>query len=444
MGTAVKPKPGSDSIDAYVAPKPRTLRVGLLGCGVVGSEVARSLLQGDAFGDVTPLNRVAVAHPEKQRLVDLPRGIVSDDALSIVKDPDIDIVVELIGGEVLPASLIRQALVEGKTVVTANKEVVAGYGAEFAALSREHGAGFYFEGAVGGAVPMVAAVSEALAGDGLRGFHGILNGTTNFILTQVSEGKGTVEEAVSLAQSLGYAEADPGADLSGADAVRKAAILASIAFKTAVSPQHVFARGIEGLSTEDVVGARRLGFELKLLASASVYGDHLDVAVEPCAISRGHPLAAVSGSTNRLVLDCELSGRLVFEGAGAGGRETAAAVLSDLRRAAVGAPAPDLVSELGAPKVAAPRDHPARFVARCLTSDPGAGEIIAGCLFGFGFGVEQLDRSNPGEVALLTSIGERGCIQRALGTLEERGIACLSLIKVFDDPASMVQRVLAT
>lgn len=414
-------------------PVQRSARIGLLGCGTVGSQVAKELLRAD--NPRKRLERIAVAHLDKQRPVPIPADRLISDALSIVKDPEIDIVIELIGGLELPAALIRQALVEGKSVVTANKEVVALHGAELSALAYEHGVAFFFEGAVGGAVPMVSAVTESLAGDRIRGFAGVLNGTTNYILSSVAAGELSVADAIRQAQDKGFAESDPKDDLSGADAARKAAILASLAFGVKVHPADVFTRGIEDLSSDDVWAARRLGFDTKLLVTAEVYSGFLQVGVEPRAVPLSHPLAQVDGSTNTLVITSDLAGRLVFTGPGAGGRETASAVLGDLRRAVLGHPSPRYQTSLDAPRVSSRKDDPARFVVRCISTTPDPLGHIEGALFSHGIGVEHRETQDHGlpETVIVTGIGERRCISKALATLDASGVQCVSLLKVLDE-----------
>ena len=422
-------------IDARPLRPSATLKVGLLGCGTVGSEVARAL-SGERWTRSLSLVQVAVADPTKRRPVNLDPPLLTTDAVSIVKDPEVDLVIELIGGIELPSILIRQALVEGKSVITANKEVVAHHGQEFAALAGERGVGFYFEGAVGGGVPMVAAITDALVGDRVLRFSGVLNGTTNYVLTTVSKTGVSTADAIHAAQEKGYAESDPSDDLDGSDAARKAAILASLAFGTSVSPRDVFKQGIEELSLEDVAAAGRVGFETKLIVTAQEYSGFLNVGVEPQAIPASEPLGRVDGSTNTLIVDCELAGRLVFTGPGAGGRETASAVLGDVRRALSESPGPQFSKNDGAPRVLSRKDVPGRFVVRCVSTDNNVAGRIQGCLFSIGVGTEDVHISEIGsikEVVVVTGIGERGCIQRALKGLEREGIHCMSLLKIFDD-----------
>jgi homoserine dehydrogenase len=347
----------------------------------------------------------------------------------------VDIVVELIGGFDLPSELIRAALDNGKSVVTANKEVVAEHGPEFVALAEERGASFHFEGAVGGAVPMVAAVGSALAADRILGFSAILNGTTNYILSSVTAGA-SIQDAIQSATEAGYAETDPGDDLSGADAARKTAILASLAFGSAVSPKDVFTRGIDCLCTEDIQVAHRVGFVIKLLARAQEYSGFIHTRVEPCAVPAEHDFAKIVGSSNALSIEAELAGILSLVGAGAGGPETASAVLSDIERIILGSRGPAFGRDGSGSRVVRRSDDPGRFLLRCLAADGSAAGEVQGCLFSHGVGVESvrvLETGATTTISLITGLGERDCIEKALTKLEPHGILCMSALRIWDE-----------
>lgn len=418
-----------------VSKRPRLIRIGLLGCGTVGSEVARRLLAGSPVADdresTRGLARVAVAHPAKERNVRLPPEIVTGDAFSIVKDPDIDVVVELIGGLAFPYGLLRQAFAEGKSVVTANKEVVAEHGEELAALAADCGVGFFFEGAVGGAVPLVSAVTEAFAGDRILGFVGVLNGTSNFVLSSVLRDGIEPDRAVGLARERGYAEQDATEDLNGQDAARKAAILASLAFGTRVVPDDVFVRGIEELSGEDVQAAHRLGYVTKMVVRADEYAGVVRVSVEPEAVPVADPLAAVDGSSNFLAIRSELAGTLTFTGAGAGGPETASAVLGDIERARWQRHAPRRIGSRK--RVLRRAEQPGPFLIRCLGPDRGLEAALRGHLFTHGIAVDRVDVSASArhvELSVVSDFGDRRCIEKALQPLERDGLVCQSVLKI--------------
>lgn len=313
-----------------------TLRVGLLGCGNVGAAVVR-LLHAHAddiarrAGCRLEIARVAVREPGKVRDVPLDPARFTDDAAAVVEDPDVDIVCELIGGLEPAGSLVLAAFERGKPVVTANKELLATRGRELFDASDAKGLDLYFEAAVGGGIPLVRPLKESLAGERLRRVIGIVNGTTNLILTRMAEQGRPFEEVLAEAQALGYAEADPSADVEGHDAAAKCAILASIAFNARVTAADVYREGIAGVRPEDLVFAARLGYVVKLLAIAElVDGDRIAARVHPAMIPADHPLAAVRDAYNAVFVEGPHVGELMFYGRGAGGDPTATAVVGDL------------------------------------------------------------------------------------------------------------------
>jgi len=313
-----------------------TLRVGLLGCGNVGAAVVRLL---DAHADDIArragcrleVARVAVRDPSKVRDVPLDRLRFTEDATAVVEDPDVDIVCELIGGLEPAGSLVLAAFERGKPVVTANKELLATRGRELFDASDAKGLDLYFEAAVGGGIPLIRPLKESLTGERLRRVMGIVNGTTNFILTRMTEQGRSFEEVLAQAQALGYAEADPSADVDGHDAAAKCAILASIAFNARVTAADVYREGISGVRPEDLAFAARLGYVVKLLAIAElVDGDRIAARVHPAMIPADHPLAAVRDAYNAVFVEGPHVGELMFYGRGAGGDATATAVVGDL------------------------------------------------------------------------------------------------------------------
>lgn len=313
-----------------------TLRVGLLGCGNVGAAVVRLLAEhaddiARRAGCRVEVARVAVRHPGRARDVPLPSSAFTDDPTAVVEDPDVDIVCELIGGLEPAGSLILAAFDRGKPVVTANKELLATRGRELFDASDAKGLDLYFEAAVGGGIPLIRPLKESLTGERLRRVMGIVNGTTNFILTRMADEGRPFEEVLAEAQALGYAEADPSADVDGHDAAAKCAILASIAFNARVTASDVYREGIAGVTPEDIAFARRLGYAVKLLAVAElVDGDRIAARVHPAMIPATHPLAAVRDAFNAVFVEGPHVGELMFYGRGAGGDATATAVVGDL------------------------------------------------------------------------------------------------------------------
>ena len=311
------------------------VRLGLLGCGNVGGPLAR-LIDGNAdlveqrAGVAIEITRVAVRDLSKRRDVPLPADVFTDDAESVVADPDIDIVVEVIGGIEPARTLITQALKAGKPVVTANKELLANVGAELFETAEAAQVDLLFEASVAGGIPLIRPLRESLAGDRIRRVMGIVNGTTNFVLTRMSDSGESFEDALSEAQALGYAEADPTADVDGYDAAAKAAIIASIAFDAQVVASDVYREGIREITDRDIASARDLGYVVKLLAVAEQRDGEVGVRVHPAMLPTHHPLASVRESFNALFIEGDAVGEVMLYGRGAGGDPTASAVLGDV------------------------------------------------------------------------------------------------------------------
>lgn len=317
------------------------LRVALLGCGVVGTEVVRLLReQADDLtarvGVPLELAGIAVRRPERVR-EGVPRELLTTDALGLVTRDDVDIVIEVIGGIEPARTLMLEAMKTGKSVVTANKALLAEDGATLFAAAREYGADLYYEASVAGAIPLLRPLRESLVGDHVHRVLGIVNGTTNYILDQMDTHGAGFNEALEEAQALGYAEADPTADVEGFDAAAKAAILAQLAFHTPVTAADVHREGITEVSAADVAGAKETNSVVKLLAicervpaAEGRNGRGVSVRVYPAMIPRSHPLASVRQAYNAVFVEAESAGSLMFYGAGAGGAPTASAVLGDL------------------------------------------------------------------------------------------------------------------
>jgi homoserine dehydrogenase len=313
-----------------------TVRVGVLGAGTVGAALINRLLADrEAIrlksGVDLEVRRVAVRDLTKQRSFDLKTDRMTDIAMSVVTDPSIDVVVEVIGGLDPAGELVLAALRSGKPVVTANKELIATRGQEIAEAARRAGVSVMYEAAVGGGIPVIRPLAESLAGEDIDVVSGIVNGTTNYILTAMAKEGRSYDDALEEAQRLGYAEADPGDDVSGRDAAFKTAILASLAFGERVAPWEVECEGIEAVSGEDVAAATERGEVIKLIGSAQRGADgRLEARVKPVSLPSDHPLAGVNGVTNAIFIEGPSVGRLLFTGPGAGGEATASAMLGDL------------------------------------------------------------------------------------------------------------------
>ena len=303
--------------------------------GVVGGGVAQALRRrrvalAKAIGGPIRLVRALVKDPTKPRYLNLFPSVLTTNAARILEDPHIQIVVELMGGEEPAGEYVRRALLQGKHVVTANKDLMSQQGSALLDLADERGLNLRFEGAVGGAIPIVGSLTEDLLGNDISSIHAIINGTTNFILTSMADEGMGAEDALGRAQQLGYAEADPSKDVSGLDAAYKLAILASLAFHTRVDPRQVFRQGIAGLSAKDFRYARELGYAIKLLAIAKAQRSGVEVRVHPALIPEGHLLAKVGGVFNAVEVAGEPMGRAFFHGLGAGADPTTSAVLGDM------------------------------------------------------------------------------------------------------------------
>jgi homoserine dehydrogenase len=317
-----------------------TVRVGLLGLGNVGGPLAR--LVEDQAGEIEArtgvrleLAAVAVRSRSKERAVELPEGLLTTDASAVVADPSVDVIVEVIGGIEPARTLVLEALAAKKPVVTGNKELLANHGAELFEAADAAGVDLLFEAAVAGGIPLIRPLRESLVGERIERVLGIVNGTTNYILTKMAEEGASYAEALAEAQELGFAERDPTADVEGYDAGAKAAIIASIAFGAKVVAGDVYHEGISGLTPSDIAYAARLGYVVKLLAIAERdAGGAIGVRVHPAMVPTTHPLASVRDSYNAVFVEGEAVGSLMFYGRGAGGLPTASAVLGDLIDAA--------------------------------------------------------------------------------------------------------------
>jgi homoserine dehydrogenase len=311
----------------------KTLRVGMLGCGVVGGEVARLIVANQKdltarSGAKLDLVKIGVRNLARPNVA---KELLTTDLDSIVKDKNIDLIIEVIGGIEPARTLILEAFANGKSVVTANKALLAKHGAELFAAADKSGVDLYYEAAVAGAIPILRPLRESLVGDHIQRVMGIVNGTTNFILTKMDESGAAFADALAEAQALGFAEADPTADVEGFDAAAKAAILAGLAFHSRVTDSDVYREGITKITDADVAVAKSLDLVVKLLAIAELTNEgKISVRVHPTLISRSHPLASVREAFNAVFVESESAGAMMFYGRGAGGAPTASAILGDL------------------------------------------------------------------------------------------------------------------
>jgi len=381
------------------------VRVGLLGCGTVGSSLI-SLLQhqNSLIGARTGLDivvaAVAVRDVSRPRPEAIAEALLTTDAASIVVDPAIDVVVEVMGGIEPARTLVLAALGAGKPVITANKALLAAHGAELFAAADAAGVDLLFEAAVAGGIPFIRPLRESLRGEPIRRVMGIMNGTTNYILTRMTEAGAQYSDALAEAQALGYAEADPTADVEGLDAAAKIAIVASIAYGVDVTDSMVDAEGISSITADDIAFATRNGFVIKLLAVAerfdTEHGDELIAAVHPVLVPANHPLSSVRDSFNAVFVEGEAVGELMFYGRGAGGDPTASAVLGDLIDASVNlrAGAHGSIGSLGTPRIR-PSDQTssAHYLSLVAVDRPGVLATIASVLGDNGVSIASMAQS---------------------------------------------------
>ncbi|HEY2565082.1 MAG TPA: homoserine dehydrogenase [Acidimicrobiales bacterium] len=406
------------------------LRVAVLGCGNVGTALV-GLLQtrSDAIavqsGIHLELGGIAVADLSRPRDAHVPMDLLTDDPETLVADPSIDIVVELMGGLEPARTLIRTALEAGKPVITANKALLASPdGVSLRTLARERSVDLLYEAAVAGAIPLVRALRESLTGERIHRVTGIVNGTTNYILTKMGEDGSDYDEVLAEAQSLGLAESDPTADVEGHDSAAKAAILAGVAFGYDVAGDDVFCEGITGIRAADVEFADRFGYVVKLLAVVErTPEDEVSVRVHPTMVPKAHPLAGVRDAFNAVFIEGEAAGELMLYGLGAGGRPTASAVLGDLidatrnRLAGTTGPAPE---RLPASLRSMAEARSPFYITLDVEDRPGVLGTVAAMFGDHGVSIRSMEQEGLGHgarIIFLTHAAREGDVQATLDDL---------------------------
>ena len=382
----------------------------MLGCGVVGSQIARLLVENKSdltsrAGANLELVKVAVKNINTKR-DGISSSLLTDDAKSVVNDPEIDLIIEVIGGISPAKELILAAIKNGKSVVTANKALLAQAGAELYTAADNANVDLYYEAAVAGAIPILRPLRESLVGDQVHRIMGIVNGTTNYILTKMDESGTAFDDALKQAQSLGFAEADPTADVEAIDAASKAAILAGLAFHSRVSDTDVYREGITKITATDVKVAKAMDMVIKLLAIAELTPEgEISVRVHPALISRTHPLASVRESFNAVFVEAKSAGQLMFYGKGAGGEPTASAILGDLvavaRHKVSGGIGPK-ESDYADLKIAKIGQTKTRYLIRLNVADkPGVLESVAHVFAAHGVSIQTVRQTGAGDKAEL-------------------------------------------
>ena len=311
------------------------LKVGLLGLGVVGSEVASHLFRyvdsiERKFGTRVEIKKILVRDLSKPRGETIPDSLITTNPEEVLRSPELDVIVEVMGGDQPAATYLSDALISGKHVITANKEVMAKFGPSLLELANRNKVRLLFEASVGGAIPIIGNLSSDLIANKVSSIRGIINGTSNYILTRMSEDHAEFGKALEEAQQQGYAETDPTNDIEGTDAVYKLSIMSALAFHTAVNPDDVYCEGITQLQTQDFRYADELGYAIKSLGIASLNGSSIQARVHPVLLPKGHMLAKVDGVYNAIEIAGDLCGQVLFHGRGAGKEPTASAVLGDL------------------------------------------------------------------------------------------------------------------
>lgn len=313
----------------------KPVKVGLLGLGTVGTGVVR-IVEGhqedlsSQVGSPIVIEKIAVKSLDKKRTIDIDREKLTEDPWEVIRDPEIDVIVEVMGGIDGTKEYILEALDRGKHIVTANKDLMALHGTEVLAKAQEKQCDVFYEASVAGGIPIIRTLIEGFSSDRIMKIMGIVNGTTNYILTKMSQEGASYEDVLQEAQELGYAEADPTSDVEGLDAARKMAILGTLGFRTNVELKDVQVRGISTVSKEDIQYAKRLGYEMKLLGIADRQDDEFSISVQPTMVKKTHPIAAVNGVFNAVYVYGEAVGETMFYGAGAGEMPTATSVVADL------------------------------------------------------------------------------------------------------------------
>ena len=409
------------------------LKLAIAGLGTVGTGVLQLLdrqaeLLSERAGRRLVVVAVSARDRRRDRGADLSAVRWYEDAAAMAADPEVDVVVELIGGaHGIARDVVDTAIAHGKHVVTANKALMAHEGTRLAARAEESGVILSFEASVAGGIPVIKGLREGLAGNRLERVYGILNGTCNYILTTMRESAREFAEVLAEAQRLGYAEADPSFDIDGIDAAHKLAILASVGFGRPIDLEGVYAEGIRHISRLDIDFAEELGYRIKLLGIARVTEAGLEQRVHPCMVPRGTPIAAVEGVYNAVVAEGDFVGRVVLQGRGAGASPTASAVAADLVDIAAGRPVPPFGIHSGnlrtIPGVPIERHHGAYYIRLMVVDQPGVIADVAAALRDEQVSMESMIQRGraPGEavpVVMTTHVTVEAAMRRALKKIE--------------------------
>lgn len=422
------------------------ITIGLIGYGVVGQGVVKILKNKkgffkDKFQTDFHLKAICDRNIKQKRTAELKGVLLTTDADDVLHDPEIDVVVELIGGVNPALSFITRALQSGKSVVTANKAVIANHGVELFELARKHGVDLYLESTVGAGIPLIKSLTEGLAGNRFESIYGIVNGTCNYILSEMTEKDLSFDVALKEAQRLGYAESDPTLDINGMDTTHKLAILAYFAFGKMIPVKQIHTEGITRISSDDIEYAEKMGLVIKLLAIAKKTGNEVEARVHPTLISKDHPLASINGSFNAVVMNSDLMGQVLLSGRGAGQDPAASGVVSDLvNYATKGSDERPLCNTRGddaSLKLRSIDKVSTKFYIRFMALDkPGVLSKISGILGSHGIGIHAVtQKGNTGRsqvvpLIILTDQTPEAELRQALKEIQK-----LSVIK--DQPVAI-------
>ena len=422
--------------------KKTSIGIGLMGLGVVGGQVAKILTDADKVkilseyvGCPLVLKKVKIIDVDLSRPIakELPSRLLTTDEEDFFNTPEMDIVVEAIGGEFPPFDYHKRALSSGKHIVTSNKELIAKHGTELWSLAHAHNAGLNYEASVGGGIPIIRPFQRDLVANHVRSIHAIINGTTNYIITQMAQGGVDFKAALKKAQELGYDEANPKNDIEGIDATYKLAILASLAFRSQVRPEDIYCEGISKLSAKDFQYAKELGFAVKLLAIGKEKQGKIEVRVHPVFIPEDSLLASVDGVYNAVQVDGDLVGRLIFYGQGAGALPTSSAVVSDIAAAAR-----DILYGIGAGEgwkiesgksIQPISELQTRYYIRMQAADrPGVlaqiSQILGNNLISIASVIqkETVKETDTAEIVIMTYVSNEKAVQKALSEMKKLSI----------------------
>lgn len=410
------------------------IKVGLMGFGTVGTGVVRLV---DSYkedfinqtGSVIEVSRILVRNPEKERSIFVNSDIVTTDPRELIYDQEVEVIIEVMGGIEPARTYILEAIEQGKHIVTANKDLMAIHGEELIKKAREHGCDLFYEASVAGGIPIINAIVEGFSSDRITKIMGIVNGTTNYILTKMSHEQASFDEVLQEAQQLGYAEADPTSDVEGLDAARKMAILSSLGFHVGMNLEDVSVRGISKVTLEDIKYGEQLGYTMKLIGIAKKDDELIEVSVEPTFVKSTHPLANVNGVFNAVYVYGEAVGETMFYGPGAGELPTATAVLSDLvtvvKNIKLGVNGRNMATPYNVKKLKREEDIYAKYFIRLIVNDEsGVLAQIAKLMAEEKISLEKVLQepypSNPkkAELILVTHQASKKCINNVLAAFE--------------------------